>query len=73
MAPPRRLGEAWQGIWKIAGSDLCHREGERQRILGNFHNTCIKQKLNQGLGGKTHVMEDRDPFHHCLEEPQISK
>ena len=31
-----------------------------RRILGCFRNTHIKQKLNQGLGGKIYVMEDRE-------------
>ena len=29
-------------------------------ILGCFRNTHIKQKLNQGLGGKIYVTEDRE-------------
>lgn len=31
-----------------------------RRILGCFRNTHIKQKLNQGLGGKIYAMEDRE-------------
>lgn len=33
-----------------------------RRILGCFRNTHIKQKLNQGLGGKIYVTEEERPI-----------